>query len=293
MAVSMRKQIAQNKRNTIVIMMVFVAMITLLGWLFAWLCNNPTLLVAAVVISFGYALFQYFFADKIAIRAAGAKQIERVDNERYYRAVEHLVLDANIPLPKIYLINDDAPNAFATGRDPNHACIAVTTGLLEVMDDNELRAVIGHELSHIKNYDIRVSMIVFGLVALVGFMSDFGLRVLFYSDRKEEDNSPVGALIALIVLILSPIVATIVQMSISRQREYLADASSATLIGNADDMIAALHKLDTHTRPMRQQNVATEAMYISNPLRKSTISKLFSTHPPIESRIERLENAKK
>ena len=293
MAVSMRKQIAQNKRNTIVIMMVFVAMITLIGYLFAWLNNNPMILILFFVISFGYALLQYFIADKVAIKTAGAKQIERSDNERYYRAVERLILEANIPLPKIYIIEDDAPNAFATGRDPNHASIAVTTGLLEVMDDNELNAVIGHELSHIKNYDIRISMIVFGLVCLVGFMSDFGLRVLFYSDRKEEDNSPIGALFALIVLILSPIVATIVQMSISRQREYLADASSATLTGNADDMIAALRKLDTHTRPMRQQNVATEAMYIASPLHKSTISKLFSTHPPIESRIERLENAKK
>ena len=293
MAVSMRKQIAQNKRNTIIIMVVFVAIITLIGWLFAWLCNNPILLIVFFVISLGYALFQYFVADKLAISAAGAKQIERADNERYYRIVEQLVLEANTPQPKVYLINDDAPNAFATGRDPNHSCIAVTTGLLEIMEDNELKAVIGHELSHIKNYDIRVSMIVFGLVCMVGFMSDFGLRVLFYSDRKEEDNSPVGALIALIVLALSPIVATIVQMGISRQREYLADASSASLIGNPDDMISALRKLDTHTRPMRQQNVATEAMYISNPLRKSTISKLFSTHPPLESRIERLENAKK
>jgi heat shock protein HtpX len=293
MAVSMRKQIAQNKRNTIIIMVVFVAIITLIGWLFAWLCNNPILLIVFFVISLGYALFQYFVADKLAISAAGAKQIERADNERYYRIVEQIVLEANIPQPKVYLINDDAPNAFATGRDPNHSCIAVTTGLLEIMEDNELKAVIGHELSHIKNYDIRVSMIVFGLVCMVGFMSDFGLRVLFYSDRKEEDNSPVGALIALIVLALSPIVATIVQMGISRQREYLADASSASLIGNPDDMISALRKLDTHTRPMRQQNVATEAMYISNPLRKSTISKLFSTHPPLESRIERLENAKK
>jgi len=289
----MRKQIAQNKRNTIIIMVVFVAIITLIGWLFAWLCNNPILLIVFFVISLGYALFQYFVADKLAISAAGAKQIERADNERYYRIVEQLVLEANTPQPKVYLINDDAPNAFATGRDPNHSCIAVTTGLLEIMEDNELKAVIGHELSHIKNYDIRVSMIVFGLVCMVGFMSDFGLRVLFYSDRKEEDNSPVGALIALIVLALSPIVATIVQMGISRQREYLADASSASLIGNPDDMISALRKLDTHTRPMRQQNVATEAMYISNPLRKSTISKLFSTHPPLESRIERLENAKK
>ncbi len=289
----MRKQIAQNKRNTIIIMVVFVAIITLIGWLFAWLCNNPILLIVFFVISLGYALFQYFVADKLAISAAGAKQIERADNERYYRIVEQLVLEANIPQPKVYLINDDAPNAFATGRDPNHSCIAVTTGLLEIMEDNELKAVIGHELSHIKNYDIRVSMIVFGLVCMVGFMSDFGLRVLFYSDRKEEDNSPIGALIALIVLALSPIVATIVQMGISRQREYLADASSASLTGGPDDMISALRKLDTHTRPMRQQNVATEAMYISNPLRKSTISKLFSTHPPLESRIERLENAKK
>ena len=293
MAVSMRKQIAQNKRNTILIMTVFVAMITVLGWLFAWLSNNPTIMIVCILISIGYAVFQYFIADKVAIATSGAKQIDRADNERYYRAVERLALEANIPLPKVYIINDDAPNAFATGRDPNHSSIAVTTGLLEVMDDNELRAVIGHELSHIKNYDIRVSTIVFGLVSLAGLMSDFGLRVLFYGNRKEEEHSPIGALFTLIVLILSPIVATIVQMGISRQREYLADASSATLLGNADDMIAALRKLDTHARPMHSQNVAAEAMYIANPLYKSILSRLFSTHPPIESRIERLENAKK
>ena len=289
----MRKQIAQNKRNTILIMTVFVAMITVLGWLFAWLSNNPTIMIVCILISIGYAVFQYFIADKVAIATSGAKQIDRADNERYYRAVERLALEANIPLPKVCIINDDAPNAFATGRDPNHSSIAVTTGLLEVMDDNELRAVIGHELSHIKNYDIRVSTIVFGLVSLAGLMSDFGLRVLFYGNRKEEEHSPIGALFTLIVLILSPIVATIVQMGISRQREYLADASSATLLGNADDMIAALRKLDTHARPMHSQNVAAEAMYIANPLYKSILSRLFSTHPPIESRIERLENAKK
>lgn len=293
MAVSMRKQIAQNKRNTVLIIGVFVAMLTLLGWLFALLGNNPMILIVFAVISFGYALFQYFLADKVAISTAGAKQIDRADNERYYRAVERLAVEANIPLPKVYIINDDAPNAFATGRDPEHASIAATTGLLEVMDDNELRAVIGHELSHIKNYDIRVSMIVFGLVSLAGLMSDFGLRVLFYGNRKEEEHSPIGTLFTLIVLILSPIVATIVQMGISRQREYLADASSATLLGNADDMIAALRKLDTHSRPMHSQNVAAEPMYIANPLHKSVLSRLFSTHPPIESRIERLENAKK
>ena len=148
------------------------------------------------------------------------------------------------------------------------------------MDDDELRAVMGHEMSHVKNYDIRVSMITFGLVALVGLMS-------------EDDHSPIGALFALITLVLSPIVASLVQMGISRQREYLADASSATLTGNPESMINALRKLETHARPMHQQNIASESMYIANPLSKSMISKLFSTHPPIESRIERLENAKK
>ena len=289
----MRKQIAQNKRNTIITILVFVAFIGAIAGIFSWIYQDPTVLITAGIISVVYALIQYFFADKLALKSTGARQIEQVDNPRYYKIVQQLADENNLPMPKVYIMDDPAPNAFATGRDPQHACVAATTGLIEIMDDKELKAVMGHEMSHVKNYDIRVSMIVFGMVCMVGFMSDFGLRVLFYSDRKEEDNSPIGALIALIVLALSPIVATIVQMGISRQREYLADASSASLTGGPDDMISALRKLDTHTRPMRQQNVATEAMYISNPLRKSTISKLFSTHPPLESRIERLENAKK
>ena len=261
MAVSMRKQIAQNKRNTILIMLVFIAFIALIGWLFAWLHNDYTILAWFIAVSAGYALFQY------------AK-------------------DAKLPMPRVYIINDSAPNAFATGRNPEHASVAATTGLLDVMDDRELRAVMGHEMSHVKNYDIRISMITFGLVSLVGFIADFGIRVLFYSDRDEENNSPIGALFVLVTLILSPIVASLAQMGISRQREYLADASSAALTGDPDSMIDALRALDEHARPMRQQNVASEAMYIANPLRKSVLSRLFSTHPPIESRIERLENSK-
>ena len=196
-------------------------------------------------------------------------------------------------MPKVYIVEDKAPNAFATGRDPQHAAVAATTGLLDIMNDKEVTAVMAHEMSHVKNYDIRVSMIVFGLVSLVGLLADFGLRVLFYSDRDEEDNSPVGVIIAVAVLILSPLIATIIQLGISRQREYLADASSASLTGNPDDMIAALRKLDSHAQPMHQQNIASEGMYIANPLRRSFLSKLFSTHPTIESRIERLEDAKK
>ncbi len=292
MAVSMRKQIAQNKRNTILIMLVFIAFIALIGWLFAWLHNDYTILAWFIAVSAGYALFQYFLADKIAIASAGAREISESDNPRYYKIVQKLAKDAKLPMPRVYIINDSAPNAFATGRNPEHASVAATTGLLDVMDDRELRAVMGHEMSHVKNYDIRISMITFGLVSLVGFIADFGIRVLFYSDRDEENNSPIGALFVLVTLILSPIVASLAQMGISRQREYLADASSAALTGDPDSMIDALRALDEHARPMRQQNVASEAMYIANPLRKSVLSRLFSTHPPIESRIERLENSK-
>jgi heat shock protein HtpX len=293
MAVSMRKQIAQNRRNTILLMLIFVVFITLIGWLFSWLYDNYSIMIWFLVISAGYALFQYFLADKIAIKTSGAREIQEDENPRYYQTIRKLTASANLPMPKLYIINDDAPNAFATGRDPEHASVAATTGLFEIMDDRELAAVMGHELSHIKNFDIRINMIVFGLVSLVGLMSDFGMRVLLYDKRNEENNSPIGALFALITLVLSPIVASLVQMGVSRQREYLADASSATITGSTDDMIDALRKLETHSRPMHQQNVATESMYIANPLAKSMISRLFSTHPPLEARIERLENAKK
>lgn len=289
----MRKQIAQNKRNTVFLMIIFVALITAIGWIFSWLYDNYSIMVIFVIVAGVYALIQYFFADKIAIKTSGARQIQKDENPRYYKIVEKLADDAKLPMPKVYVINDDAPNAFATGRDPQHACVAATTGLLEIMDDNELRAVMAHEMSHVKNFDIRVSMITFGLAVVVGLLSDFGMRVLLYDKRDDDNPSPIGALFALITIILAPIVASLVQMGVSRQREYLADASAANLIDSSDDMISALRKLETHTRPMHQQNIATESMYIANPLSKSMVSKLFSTHPPLESRIERLENAKK
>ena len=293
MAIALRKQIARNKINTIIAMAVFVALVSLIGWLFAWLFSNPNILLWCVVISTIYALFQYFFSDKLAIASAGAKEADPDEQSRYFRIVKKLTEDAKVPMPRLYIINDSAPNAFATGRDPEHSAIAVTVGLLEIMDDKELRAVLAHELSHVRNFDIRVSMITFGLTSVVGLLSDFGLRVLWYSDRDTEDNSPVGMLFVLLVLALSPLISVIVQLAISRQREYLADASSVSITGDADSMINALRKLDAHNRPMRQQNVATEAMYISNPLKKSVLSRFFSTHPPIEARIERLESVKK
>ena len=291
MAKSLRKQIAQNKRNTFFTIVAFVAFITVIGSIFAWLNGNMTILFIFSLVAIGYAVFQYFIADKLAIMGTGAREIQKNENPRYYGIIEKLSKDANLPMPRVYIIEDSAPNAFATGRDPQHACVAATTGLLEIMDDKELRAVMGHEMSHVKNYDIRVSIIAFGLISIVGLISDIGLRMLFWSDRDEENNSPIGVIFALVTLILAPIVATLIQLSVSRQREFLADASSAEMT-SPDDMISALRKLETHTRPMRQQNVAAEALFIAGPLKKSVISKLFSTHPPMEARIERLENAK-
>ena len=288
----MRKQIAQNKRNTILIIIVFVAFISLIGGIFAWIYNRPGILITVAIIATAYALIQYFLADRIAIMGTGARQIEKSENPRYYKIIEQLASENNLPMPKVYIMDEPAPNAFATGRDPAHSCVAATSGLLEIMDDKELKAVMAHEMSHVKHYDIRVSMIVFGLAALVGLISDLGLRMLFWNNRDEEDNSPVGVLFALFTLILAPFVATMIQLAVSRQREYLADASAANMTSN-DDMINALRKLDTHHRPMRQQNVAAEALFIDGPLKKSVISKLIATHPSLDARIERLENGKK
>ena len=286
----MYKQIAANKRNTVLIVLFFIALIGAIGGIFAFIYKDWWVEVWILVVAIIYAVIQYFAASSIAVAMTGAKQIEKKDNPKLYNAVENLSQTAGLPMPKVYIIDDPAPNAFATGRDPKHAIVAATTGLLDIMDKNELEAVIGHEISHIKNYDIRVSMITFGLVCVVGFISDLGLRMLYISD--DDDRSPVGAVIMVVVAIFAPLAASLAQLAVSREREYLADASSVNLTRYPEGMISALKKLDEHSRPMRRQNAATEALYINNPLRKNSFTNLFSTHPPIEKRIERLENGK-
>ena len=289
----MYKQIAANKRNTVIIMIIFVVLIALIGAAFAYAFNDWAITLYVLVVASIYAVIQYFLATSLTVLMTGAKEIQKRDNPRLYRIVENLSITTGLPMPKVYVIEDSAPNAFATGRDPKHSIVAATTGLLDIMDDNELTAVMAHEMSHVKNYDIRVSMIVFGLVCLIGFISDLGLRMMIYSDRSDdEDRSPVGLIITLFVSILAPIAASLAQLAISRQREYLADMSAAKITNYPEGMISALKKLDEHGRPMKRQNTATASMYINNPMKKGFLTKLFSTHPPIEDRIERLENAK-
>ena len=289
----MYKQIAENKRRTIYIIIGFVLMIAAIAAAFAWAYNDPWIAVWTVVISIVYAVIQYYASSSLAMAMTGAHEITKKDNKRFYNIVENLAITTGLPMPKVYIIDDKAPNAFATGRDPQHASVAATTGLIDIMDDKELTAVMAHEMSHVKNYDIRVSMIVFGLVCVIGLISDLAFRMMFYGSRqRDNEGSPVGYALILIAAVLSPIVAGIAQMAVSRQREYLADASAVNITRYPEGMINALKKLQAHTQPMRSQNIAMEAMFINNPLRKGFFNNLFSSHPPLEKRIERLEHGK-
>ena len=290
----MYKQIAENKRRTVIIIIAFVLMIGLIAAAFAVVYKDPWIAVWTLIVAGIYAAIQYYAAGSVAMAMTGATEIEKKDNPRLYNIVENLSITTGLPMPKVYIIQDSAPNAFATGRDPQHAMVAATTGLMDIMDDKELTAVMAHEMSHVKNYDIRVSMIVFGLVCVVGLISDVAYRMMFYGNRRRnEEGSPMGYVLVTIAAILSPILAALAQMAVSRQREYLADASAVNIIRYPEGMISALKKLQNHSQPMKNQNIAAAPMYINDPLRKGFFNNLLSTHPPLEKRIERLESGKK
>ncbi|MBC7943643.1 M48 family metalloprotease [Candidatus Saccharibacteria bacterium] len=292
----MYNAIAVNKRNTIFIMAIFVAIISAIGWVVSYLYGGNTSITYVVIAGAAlYALVQYFLASKLAVAMTGAVQIEKRDNPRLYRIVENLAITLGIPTPKVYVIDDPAFNAFATGRDPKHAIVAATTGLIEAMDDNELEAVMAHEMGHVQNYDIRVSMIAFGLVSAIGLLSDIVLRMMFFGgDRRESNIHPIVLVVGLVVVVLAPIIAVIVQMAVSRQREYLADASGAMTTRHPEALATALEKLQQSSRPMKRQGTSTAHLFFANPLKPGFFSKLFSSHPPLEDRIARLrENANK
>ena len=291
----MYRSIAKNKRNTVLIILLFLLIIGGLGALAANVYQSPSIAVTVVVIAVGYATIQYFVASRLAISISGGQEIQKADNPRLYRIVENLSITDGLPMPKVYIITDPAPNAFAIGRDPQHAYVAATTGLLDLMDDSELEGVMAHEMGHVQNYDTRVSMIVFGLVVAIGFIADLFLRFAFFGGGRGNDRNggggggnPLVIVFGLAAMIVAPLVAAGVQAAISRQREYLADATSAMTTRNPDALASALEKLGQYGRPMQKQNSSMAHLWISDPTRPGFMSRLFSTHPPIEDRVARL-----
>ena len=285
----MYSAIAANKRNTVLIMVMFLVIIAGLGWIFSVVYGSTGIFWGALIGSAIYALIQYFAAAKIALAMNGAREITKKDNPRFYRMVENLTIATGLPMPRVYIIDDPAPNAFATGRDPQHAYVAATQGLLDLMDDNELEGVIAHELGHVQNYDIRVMMIVFGLVSAIGLIADLFLRMMWFgSDEDNRPSNPIMLALGVAAALLAPFVALLVQMAISRQREYLADATGAHTTRYPDGLASALEKLKSHSSVMQRQNSSTAHLFFANPLRSGLIANLFSTHPPLEERIARL-----
>ena len=277
-------------------MTVFLAVITVLGWIFG---RSQSLgyggIVIAAIIAIILNLVSYFKGDKIALSLAKAKAIKKEDNPYAYRLVENLCIAGGLPMPKIHLIDDKNINAFACGRDPKTASIAITTGAMEKLENEELEGVIAHELSHIKNYDIRVMTIVIICVGIITLMTDFFLRAHFFLGGKRNDHNAgqLGAvlmIVGLVLAILSPVFATLIQLAVSRKREYLADASGVLLTRYPDGLAQALEKINRYNQPMPRANHATAHLYIANPFNglNKKISALLSTHPPIQDRIARL-----
>ena len=284
----MYTQIASNKRKSLLLVFGFVALVAVLDYVFARAFNQPSLFVPIVIAAIVYAAISYFFSAQIALGMSGAQPIEKKDAPDLYRAVENLTIAAGLPMPKVYIIDDPSPNAFATGRDPNHAVVCVTSGILPLLEKDELEGVLAHELSHVGNYDIRFMAIVVALVSVVAVISDLFLRVSFWNRNSREEGNQLFFILGIIGALLAPLVAALIQFAVSRQREYLADASGALLTRYPEGLARALQKISKNPEPMQHANSATSPLYISSPLKGRSLAGLFDTHPPIEERIKRL-----
>jgi len=290
---------SKNIKKTWLLMGLFLVIISALGWFLSYYFNSPSIFYYAMAFSLIMNLVSYFYSDKIVLGLTGAKPVEFKDNPELYRIVENLCITAGLPMPKIYILPELAPNAFATGRNPQNAVIAVTEGLLQKLDTSELEGVIGHELSHIGNRDILLQTIVVVLVGIVTILADIFTRATFWGMRGSRNDNEGGGLlngilmiIGIIFIILSPLIAQLLQLAISRKREFLADASSALLTRYPDGLARALKKISTDPTPMKKVSNATAHLYIANPFKgkqsKSWLVKIFMTHPPVEERIKAL-----
>ncbi len=290
----MYRAIAANKRNTIFIIIGFVALLGGLAYAWGYYSGNGSGVIPILVFVVGYTVFQYYASTSIAVAMSGAVPIEKADNPRLWRIVENISIAQGMPMPKVYIIPDEAPNAFATGRNPEHAVVAATSGLLAIMDDSELEGVMAHEIGHVKNYDILVSTIVFGLISAIGILADFAMRMAFWSNmgRRDDRDNGFGALMLLVGVvgsIIAFLIGPLINAAVSRQREYLADATSAEITRHPAGLASALQKLGEYGRPMRRKSSAMAHMYIADPVKPGFVERMFSTHPPIPKRIERLQ----
>lgn len=287
----MYQEIAANKRKTVFMMFMFILFVAGLGWVFGQYSGQPAITPYVLIGAAIYTLISYIVGSKMAMAFNGAHQIEKKDNPRLWRIVENLAIAEGMPMPKVYVIDDPAPNAFATGRNPNSAIVGVTTGLLDVMTDTELEGVMAHEIGHVKNYDIRVSMVAFALVAVISILADIILRLTFFRGGDDDDGvHPLFFIIGLAAALISPLIATLIQLSISRRREYLADATGALTTRHPEGLASALEKIGAYGSTLRKQNASTAHLFFANPLKGKSLAALFSTHPPVEDRIHRLRD---
>lgn len=275
-------------------MTLFFLVVIAIGFTFAQVWQDSSILYVAIAFSLFMNFFSYWYSDKIVLAISGAVPADKKEFWDLYTVTENLAITAGIPLPKLYVIPDPAPNAFATGRDKEHAAVAVTTGLLDMLTKTELEGVIAHELSHIRNRDILLSTVVVVLVGFISIMADIFLRGMMFGGGRGRDNEGRGPLIivGIVLAILSPIAVTLIQLAISRKREFLADASGALLTRYPDGLASALKKISSYPGQLRTATHATAHLFISNPFRASNISKLFMTHPPVEERIAALMGQK-
>ncbi len=281
-----------NARKTWFLMFGFFALIASLGWAISAVYQDPSIFYIAIIFSLVMNVGSYWFSDKIVTRIAGAKPAMREEHRELWNLLENLSITAGLPMPKLYIIEDPAPNAFATGRDKEHAVVAVTTGLLATLERTELEGVLAHELAHVGNRDMLIATVAVVLVGLVTLLSDFFLRMGF-SGNSDRKSHPAVLIIALVLAILSPIAGSLIQLSISRKREFVADATAALLTRYPEGLASALEKISRSSAPLSRANHATAHLYIANPFagKSGFMNKLFSTHPPVEERIKALRGA--
>ncbi len=283
---------SSNVFKTYLLMALFLVFIGGIGYYFSYYYQSPAIFTFAIIFSLIMNMVSFWYSDKIALSITKARPVKREEFFDLYTLTENLSIAAGLPSPRLYVIDDSAPNAFATGRDKDHAVIAVTTGLLERLDRSELEGVIAHELSHIGNRDILLMSTVVVLVGMVAILSDILSRNMLFSGGSRRENGKGGALaiIGLVLIILSPIIATLIKLAISRRREFLADASASLLTRYPEGLAKALEKISTYSSPMRSASQATAHMFIANPFSSKSITSLFSTHPKVEDRIKALRN---